>query len=275
MISAVAVRRAQALCKSSILQRTLFVSSQNLLAARTKALDVAAPKTRDSVAKRSTLSTPSNQKAKPKATTKHSEIPKAKKEPRKKEEEPILLFTSYPKRPLNPWTAFVQKKASDLGPGISPKQRFIVLKERWDALSEFDKQPYKEQFNRECAEWRERRTAWESEQTAEGLNQFRVLRRRRFRKAKAERDASLSESPRPPKPSTPFMAFLSVWRKDPKNYDGAPEGKAKMQYLASNAAARWKELSEADKAPYVAQFEKDTEEYHKIIAQWKASDTMA
>ncbi|KDQ16625.1 hypothetical protein BOTBODRAFT_30546 [Botryobasidium botryosum FD-172 SS1] len=259
MLSVIVARRAQFFFKPApSLRRTFIASSQSYLAVRTR--DDAVNKRKDKAAERPAV----DKSSKPgKATKKHRGATKAKDESPEKE-RPVLLFTPYPLRPLrSAWVVFLKLNKDKLG-SVPPRQA-------WASLSEPEKQSYVELFQRQCAEWRERKAAWEADQTPEGLKQFRTLRGIEFRKNKAARHAKISSSPRPPKPSTPFMAFLTAYRQDPNNYDGAPGGSDTMRFIARNAAARWKELNEADKAPYVERFERDTEEYREVMIQWKNS----
>jgi len=143
-----------------------------------------------------------------------------------------------------------------------------VLSKRWKDLPQSEKQTLKEQYRLEHAKWRMRVTEWKSEQTAEGLKQFYTLRCKRKRDLKTTRRAA--KPPRPTRPTAVFFKFLAGHLGDPRNHD---EGRATIPYRSrlKIAGARWKELSEAEKAPFLAQFAKETKEYLERAAEWDAA----
>jgi len=180
-----------------------------------------------------------------------------------------LLYTpDYPKQPLRPWIKFVFDP-NTTGPALLA-ERFKALREPWKLFPLSEKQKLKVEFYREHAEWQTRVTEWESKQTAEGLKQFRMSRLRRYRESRSKREAASGKPPRPLRPKTPFFVFFNDYRKDPTNYDHAPGTRPGKNRLQIKAGVRWRELSEAEREPYVIRSAKEKEEYLERIAEWEA-----
>ncbi|GJN39407.1 hypothetical protein PR202_gb28522 [Eleusine coracana subsp. coracana] len=89
----------------------------------------------------------------------------------------------------------------------------------------------------------------------------------RGRKAKAGKDPN-----KPKRAPSAFFVFMEEFRKEfkeknPKNKSVAAVGKA--------AGDRWKSLTDADKAPYVAKANKLKAEYNKAIAAYNKGESTA
>ncbi|KDQ16622.1 hypothetical protein BOTBODRAFT_30545 [Botryobasidium botryosum FD-172 SS1] len=268
MLSLIASRRALAASRPSvILRRTIFANQPAQLPARAKVVDDAVPKPKAKPAKKAPSPTKSKTPAPKSSKGKKEGQVKVKKESKKK--EPVLLFTPLPKRPAGAFVAWAAQREDT--PGTSPTERGQIASLRWQDLPPFEKQALEEKFAREYAEYKERLAEWEAQQTPEGLKQFRSMKRKVYQKGKAKREAVAGQ--RPKQPQTPFFRFLSDYRKDPKNLEGAPDanGKEVSVWIAAKAGAEWKTMDESARAPWATPAKKEREAWREAIAQWRLS----
>lgn len=79
--------------------------------------------------------------------------------------------------------------------------------------------------------------------------------------------ARLRDPSKPKAPLSPFMEFMSDYRKSPEA-QGVP-----ILELTKRAGAHWRELSASDKQPFELRSQGGREQYHRDLEDWKARTT--
>ncbi|KDQ16621.1 hypothetical protein BOTBODRAFT_30544 [Botryobasidium botryosum FD-172 SS1] len=213
-------------------------------------------------------------KSKVKAATKPKELKVAKPAPiavkktAMKEPRPVL-FTPPPKGPGSPYVLYYLEQLGHSSEVPSAR----LADQRWRKLTDAKKQVWMEKSSLKRTEWKKELVQWKTQQTPEGLKQYRLQTRKYRREIQAIQRASYA-TPRPIFPQTGYMRFLSEYRADPKNWEGAPEGtsvherQVRPRYIIKHASAKWREMSDAEKAPYTAPAEEAFKKYRKDVVRW-------
>lgn len=224
---------------------------------------------------KSDATTAKTRKTSAKTETKTASKAKEKKSTKpavKKKEKKPALFTPPPKQPASAYVAYYVEQMKNWGE-MPVTDSTKIWSERWRNLSDGEKQDYHTRRKNEFTEWQQRVAEWESQQTPEGLKQFRQLNRKRRRELAAKREASLG-TPRPARPVNPFMRFMNEYRRDPNNWEGAPEvSPPRQMYIVKKASEKWNGMNEMEKAPYTTPFEGEFKKFQEDLAQWKESIT--
>eukprot|EP00271_Cylindrocystis_brebissonii_P004570 TRINITY_DN1630_c0_g1_i3.p1 TRINITY_DN1630_c0_g1~~TRINITY_DN1630_c0_g1_i3.p1 ORF type:complete len:260 (+),score=58.69 TRINITY_DN1630_c0_g1_i3:156-935(+) len=113
------------------------------------------------------------------------------------------------------------------------------------------------------------------EQLAKMREEYAANHKKEEKKPKAVKTAKSPKSPKEPKagkdpnapkaPATPFFIFMEEFRKTYKEENGDVKGPE----VAKAGGAKWKEMSDEEKKPYLEEYAKRKEEYEMKLAEYK------
>ncbi|CAH0001129.1 unnamed protein product [Clonostachys byssicola] len=150
---------------------------------------------------------------------------------------------------------FTGQKLDD-GANITDKMR--DLRDKWNALSDYDKERYKSQAEVEAVQRKKQRKEWIESHSIEEIhlaNQARLLLQRKYNK-KAPR---LHDERKAKRPTSAFVRFFVSYFNslDP----GAPKAEPRNRF--EGASARWKAMSDEEKAPYVKEYQEEMKRFQE------------
>eukprot|EP00271_Cylindrocystis_brebissonii_P004568 TRINITY_DN1630_c0_g1_i1.p1 TRINITY_DN1630_c0_g1~~TRINITY_DN1630_c0_g1_i1.p1 ORF type:complete len:243 (+),score=82.16 TRINITY_DN1630_c0_g1_i1:156-884(+) len=118
------------------------------------------------------------------------------------------------------------------------------------------------------------------EQLAKMREEYAANHKKEEKKPKAVKTAKSPKSPKEPKagkdpnapkaPATPFFIFMEEFRKTYKEENGDVKGPE----VAKAGGAKWKEMSDEEKKPYLEEYAKRKEEYEMKLAEYKEGKHM-
>lgn len=209
-------------------------------------------------------------KPKPKPTPK----PKLRGRPKvsKPAKPPTVKLEPEDKPPRAPGNTFIQfyvdfyKRAGPLGTTEGSRLRSREAAKAWGLLSDEEKAVWREKGAAAYAEYKTKYTAWLK--TVDKTKLAELNRRRKKRGI-----AVITQNKLHPKPPNSFVRFAQELSKTKFTKGMQPPGVNYPPYLSRESAAIWKTMSDAEKAPYVEEYQRDIAvwkvEHKRRLAQWR------
>ena len=176
-----------------------------------------------------------------------------------------------PKKPLNPYMFFLTEQTPNLKethPNI--KERLSVIGQRWRELEQAQKLIYKLKFASAMHEYTQKIAAIEADpKLNDQLTHFTEEKSKQraekaYRKAKRQRMALREDLGRPKR------AFLSSYQIFyVENFARLHKKNSRAADTTKTISELWKSLSEEDKKPYIAKYNKFKDDYHIGVEAWK------
>ena len=180
-----------------------------------------------------------------------------------KKEDSKPSFPDPPKRPLTPFFAFLEENRSAILSSIGRDAPLVevsrVAGEKWRNCPEEEKGRYKERYEREVDGWKEKLAAFrEGLEKKNLLGEFEAMAKeerlsRAVRRAKTSKKKMDEELGKPKRTPTALNLFVR------EQMSSSSSGDTSLREVV----AMWKEMSEGERAKYVAQAERLKEEYNR------------
>uniref|UniRef100_A0A8H7TNE5 HMG box domain-containing protein n=1 Tax=Bionectria ochroleuca TaxID=29856 RepID=A0A8H7TNE5_BIOOC len=158
------------------------------------------------------------------------------------------------------WAIYVGEQFTgqkfDDGTTITDKMR--VLRDKWNELSDYDKERYKSQAEVEAVQRKKQRKEWIESHSIEEIhlaNQARLLLQRKYNK----KSPRLHDERKRKRPTSAFVRFFVSYFNslDPE----APKVESRNRF--EGASARWKAMSDEEKAPYVKEYQEEMKRFQE------------
>jgi len=183
----------------------------------------------------------------------------AAKKPRKvvkKKPAPLPALPTVPKRGTNAFAMFIgSKKPFPVG---RPATEYVtVLSAEWRALSDEGKKPFVE-----LAATKNEQRKLVYQEFVDNIDSTTLRRLNAKRKAKGHTKIHVPQERR--RPATAYIRFYTEQIK--AGTIAAPEGLSRQQAfssMSSSASVKWRQLSDAEKAPYVESYTRDLEAFKR------------
>ncbi|KDN46814.1 HMG-box [Tilletiaria anomala UBC 951] len=191
----------------------------------------------------------------------------ARKKPEKEQKKVIRSHLKQPKQAPSAWQLFFAEELSKLK-AQKPEERLNVAHvakgagERYNMLPDSEKAKYHKESLRLKAQWERDMQAWKESLSPEDIKLENAYRTQQ-RKAGKSRKSNLKDPHAPKKPLSAYFLFLRAIRSDPKMTDDVfgKEGETTKQSVL--AAAKWRELSDTEKQPFLAKADQDKLRYEE------------
>ncbi|KAJ2610941.1 hypothetical protein H4S08_003387 [Coemansia sp. RSA 1365] len=215
--------------------------------------------------------------AKPKkkktVVAKKPKVKKPKKGPTKQEQLEAKLNSKrtmlrVPKAAPSAYALFIHKFGG-FAPGAEPSniaERARLYSSKWKSLSDKEKQAYQEESQKLRKEHEIAMRKWWS---TVDLDLVALENRRRRRQSKGGSKPTLLRDPfKPKRPATSFVRFSTERMSENK---GASNGIEDISMAVKNAAQIWKNLSDAEKAPFTKAAQADSRRYKEDMDKYLKS----
>jgi len=173
-----------------------------------------------------------------------------------------------PKKPLSPYFRFMVKVRPDLAqqhPELKFKDLIKLIGQKWTKLDEASKEHYSSAFQAEMGPYTKLLAKYNESLPQEVKDQEGQLKlEKQLKRERRERRQRLDSLGKPKKPATPFLQFIKA-KFTPDPGKGREHAKDQLKELS----VKWKALSDSDKTPYVAQYEKDAAAFKTAITKWE------
>ncbi|KAJ2807415.1 hypothetical protein H4R20_001293, partial [Coemansia guatemalensis] len=171
-----------------------------------------------------------------------------------------------PKAPPAAYALFIQKFGG-FAPGSEPSniaERARMYASKWGSLTDSQKHAYQVESQKLRAEHEVTLRKWWA---TVDLELVALENRRRKRQTLGGLKPNLLKDPfKPKRPASAFIRFASERVSESKN---SSEGIDAVSETVSGAAEHWKNLSEAEKAPYVKAAQADARRYHEDMEKYR------
>ncbi|CAH0059735.1 unnamed protein product [Clonostachys solani] len=265
--------RFSALAIRPIAVRSFSVYRSPLLAAARRATPAKKTTTKKATTKTAKKAAPEKPKKKAAAKKPAAKKPVAKKVGRKKkeltpEEAQKADIKKWKKQALwnqepaagngSGWAVYVgeQFTAQKFEEGDTLTEKMHTLRDKWNALSDYDKERYKSQAEVEAVQRKKQRKEWIESHSIEEIhlaNQARLLLLRKYNK----KSPRLHDERKPKRPTSAFVRFFMSYY----NSLDADAAKADSRNRFEGASARWKTMSEEEKAPYAKEYQEEMKRF--------------
>jgi len=173
-----------------------------------------------------------------------------------------------PKKPLSPYFRFMVKVRSDLAQQ-HPELKFIdlvkLIGQKWTKLDEASKEHYSNAFHAEMGPYTKLLAKYNESLPQEVKDKEEQLKlEKQLKRDRRERRQRLESLGKPKKPATPFLQFIKA-KFTPDPGKGREHAKDQLKELS----VKWKALPDSEKAPYVAQYERDATAYKTTMTKWE------
>jgi len=171
-----------------------------------------------------------------------------------------------PKRPLTPYFRFlgqVRDQVRKENPTIKHTELIKLVAQRWQELDDPNKERYITAYKNELQTYGSIIAGYNASLTDEQRGSIQQLKEeKQVKKERREKRLRLKELGRPKRPPSAFLQFLQT---------NIPEGMSSNEYLerAKTLGAKWKTMSDTEKAVYSEKYQKDLEQYQKVLLKWE------
>ncbi|CAE6528202.1 unnamed protein product [Rhizoctonia solani] len=142
----------------------------------------------------------------------------------------------------------------------------------YKALSDDQKEIYKRKARFAKEEYERELAAWQRTLTPDDIRQENVFRSAQ-RKAGKSRRSNLKDPNAPKKPLSAYFMFLQWIRADPARVQDVFGDETETTRQSVLAASKWRELSDAEKKPFLAQAEREKLEYEAARKEYDERTT--
>ncbi|VUC20561.1 unnamed protein product [Clonostachys rosea] len=158
------------------------------------------------------------------------------------------------------WAVYVgeQFTTHTFDEGVTLSEKMHVLRDKWNLLSDYDKERYKSQAEVEAVQRKKQRKEWIESHSIEEIhlaNQARLFLQRKYNK----RSPKLHDERKPKRPTSAFVRFFVSYYHSPDQDASKTESRNRFE----GASTRWKAMSEEEKAPYVNAFQEEMKQFLK------------
>ncbi|XP_021951746.1 transcription factor A, mitochondrial isoform X2 [Folsomia candida] len=177
-----------------------------------------------------------------------------------------LAVPPRPKKPLTPYFRFlaqVREDAKKENPKLKITELMKKIGTQWDRLDEAGKEKYLAAYKKDMESYSATLDKYQASLTPEQTALVEQLKMEKMsKKDKREKKRRVKDLGKPKKPMTAFLLFL---RAQAKHGDTIEQ----YQQLAKQMGTKWKGMSEAEKAPYLAQYNDAASIYEKDLKKWE------
>ncbi|KDN51196.1 hypothetical protein RSAG8_00825, partial [Rhizoctonia solani AG-8 WAC10335] len=182
-----------------------------------------------------------------------------------------------PKQAPSTWQIFFTEYLQDYK-STNPERKLNVSQAAKDggaaykALSTGQKEIYKRKARLAKEEYERELAAWQRTLTPEDIRQENVFRSAQ-RKAGKSRRSNLKDPNAPKKPLSAYFMFLQWIRADPARVQDVFGDETETTRQSVLAASKWRDLSDAEKNPFLAQAEREKLEYEAARKEYEERTT--
>ena len=172
---------------------------------------------------------------------------------------PALMSAQAPKRPPSAFLSF-SKEVRAQNANAHLKDVAKMAAQRWAAMPEDAKAPYVRTYEAEKERFEEAKARFERDHPVDAEALKTQQREKRLKKALKKAKAEKAALNMPKRPAPPYLLFANQFTKV-KGLSGSIE-----------ASARWKAMTDAEKAEYTRTHERAKDAYELNLAAWMKKD---
>ncbi|KAK0537138.1 hypothetical protein OC842_001751 [Tilletia horrida] len=189
--------------------------------------------------------------------------------------KPLKSLLKPPKQAPSAWQIFFTAelhKIKQQTPGERLNVAHVAREagQRYAALPDSAKAEYQRQSQLAKEQWERDMQTWKASLTPEDIKRENLFRAAQ-RKAGKSRKGNLKDPNAPKKPLSAYFLFLRAIRANPQMMQDVFEGEAETTKQSVLAAAKWRQLSEEDKKPYLEKAEEDKQRYERLRREYDAN----
>ncbi|KAK0557683.1 hypothetical protein OC846_000250 [Tilletia horrida] len=189
--------------------------------------------------------------------------------------KPMKSLLKPPKQAPSAWQIFFTAELHKIK-SETPGERLNVAHvareagQRYAALPESTKAEFQRQSQLAKEQWERDMESWKASLTPEDIKRENLFRAAQ-RKAGKSRKGNLKDPHAPKKPLSAYFLFLRAIRASPEMTQEVFEGEQETTKQSVLAAAKWRQLSEDEKRPYLVRAEADKARYEQLRKDYDAA----
>nr|CAH7740038.1 unnamed protein product [Callosobruchus chinensis] len=182
-------------------------------------------------------------------------------------DQPNVKIPDKPKKPLSPYLRFLETNRLSVrkeNPDIKHVDVIRQCAEKWNNLTEAEKEKYKENYKHDCEIYIEKLSNFNNSLTDEQRKAMEATAKQEKKKRQKRRLRKLfKETNKPKRPLVPLMIYMM---------EQCKMRNVTLRQLMGEGSikASWNALSDAEKQRYQDEYEKNKEQYAKDLAEWEA-----